>query len=753
MSRGRFAAVVWRNVREALAYVVVTAVALASPVRAQDHKFFSGVGADQVTVDADMLTVDQETESVAASGNVVIRRGDMELRADEVRFSRLTNEAEAFGHVSVIDPNAVIFADHMQLNLDDEIGALMKAQVSSPHFQFSLSGDRIEKGRGQSYHIENGRFTTCQCGQGAPSWSIAGETLDVNLNGEGELHGGTFNILDVPVFYIPRAVFPVSRDRQSGLLIPRVGVSNRRGFQLVQPYFWDISKSQDLTAAFDLETSARIGLIGEYRYAASKTFQGMWNASYFNEFFRGKATELAENPTVPENRFGVLGEHKQQLGPGQAYADIMAVSDDEFFRDINTYTLDYHQEVAFRTLPYTQNRAGYLQTWDRVKLQGEAWVYQDLVGPQNLVLQELPTIGLSAQKELPFGLVADMVSSAVDFQREHGIDGLRLDLEPTLTENLPLGRSVQGSLYATFRETAYHLTETEMDGGFLGTGPPTEVIDLPTNPTRETVELGAKLGTGVSRVYDFPYLGFTKLKHTIEPLVQYLYIPSVNQDDLPLFDGLDRIEHRSLITYGVASRLLARTVGEPGNDRGDIYELTRLSIAQSYDPSRLIPRVPGQGNENHLSDVDIDLRINPTRAVSLRSFSSFDTGNAEFSQVYVGVRLQEPKTHATPIMQLLTRNTLNVFYRFITQGLLQEVDADLLFRITDQIGFQYAVRYNVDNDQFLENFFSLRLASSCNCWSLHVGISDTVNPNEVQVQAQFQLVGFGTGGSTRADLY
>jgi len=84
---------------------------------------------------------------------------------------------------------------------------------------------------------------------------------------------------------------------------------------------------------------------------------------------------------------------------------------------------------------------------------------------------------------------------------------------------------------------------------------------------------------------------------------------------------------------------------------------------------------------------------------------------------------------------------------------LQEVDADLLMRLTDQFGIQYAIRYDIQNAKFLENFFGLRVVSSCNCWSLRVGFSDTVNPNEVQVQAQFQLVGFGAWGSQRADLY
>jgi LPS-assembly protein len=76
------------------------------------------------------------------------------------------------------------------------------------------------------------------------------------------MEGGKFQILDWPVLWMPRAAFPVFRERQSGFLIPRVGFSNRRGFQLLQPFYWDISKNQDATLSADIETAQRLGLLG-----------------------------------------------------------------------------------------------------------------------------------------------------------------------------------------------------------------------------------------------------------------------------------------------------------------------------------------------------------------------------------------------------------------------------------------------------------------------------------------------------------
>src|SRR5205823_5045489 len=81
----------------------------------------------------------------------------------------------------------------------------------------------------------------------APSWSIAGRQTDITLQGKGIVRHMTFRVKDVPVFYFPYFVFPANTQRESGFLIPRIGYSNRRGYQYEQPFFWAISKSTDAT--------------------------------------------------------------------------------------------------------------------------------------------------------------------------------------------------------------------------------------------------------------------------------------------------------------------------------------------------------------------------------------------------------------------------------------------------------------------------------------------------------------------------
>lgn len=776
-----------RRLRRAVAVLAGAAVLGAAAPAARGQ----ATPADEVegiTVDAESISYDQGGDILSASGDVLIRRGDTTLEADTVELNRRTNEARAIGDALLTSPDGEIRARAIFLDLENETGELQEASIDAGRMGVSLSGSRIEKGLGQRYRIENGRFTTCNCEEGAPDWSIAGDSLDVTVDGYGTLEGGTFDILDVPVLWLPRAAFPVFRERQSGLLFPRVGISNRRGFQLVQPMYWAIDKAQDLTLSADIETSLRVGLIGEYRYAVSAATGGQFQVGYFNEFFRGNESDVrvppGADPVPPENRWAVIGYHDQGV-PGveglSGYLDTMIVGDDLFLREMNTFALDEREEVDLRTKPFTTSRLGLLQDWTRAALQAEAVYYQDLVGPtveslvpdcvpsadedcieetedESLVIQRLPELRLIAQQELGWGLMTDFTGSITNFQRSLGLAGVRGDFKPSLQLRLPLGRSLDGTVQVAFRETAYGLTENEMAGGFTGQdlidGP---FIDLPGGSSREIVEVRGALGTQVARIFDFPHFGLDKLKHTIEPQLDYLYVPDVNQDDLPVWDGIDRINERSLITYGFATRLLGRTAPTEEGERGEVFELSRLSVAQSYDPTRDIPPTsrldpitgqpvnPGQPGD-HFSDIDVAWRVNPGPITSIRAYTTYDASENNVSSATLGVRLTEPfralDEGGRP--RLFTRASFAAEYRFITDNILQLLDSSIALPVTDRVALLYAMRYDIDADSFLENYAGLRLLSSCDCWALNIGVTDTRNPNEIQVQAQFTLAGLGS---------
>lgn len=577
-------------------------------------------GEREVAVDAESLNYDQETNTLTARGGVTLTRGDTTLTADEVVYDKTNGIAEARGHVVLTDPEAAIEGDFAHLNLDDETGWIEDANATLHPSDYVLRTNRLDKLGGPQYRVARSTFTTCRCGGlEKPSWSIGGNRTDVKLEGAGVVRGMTLRVKDVPVLYLPWMLFPANTQRQTGFLIPRISYSNRRGFQYEQPFFWAIDKSSDLTIATDVETAQRIGATAEYRYYLSRLNHGDFTFAYYNESVRGRTLGvIAPNGVaatdIPEDRFALAGHHVSPFyGGSKFYLDLFAVSDDLFLREINTFSFGGRNDLALRSARFTQSRAGVYKSWGTGLVAGEMSYYQDLIDPQELALQRLPRI--EAENSMPLlgdRVVGHVRGEAVDYQREQGYAGLRGDLAPDLFVPFHLGRVLQGSVTGGVRETAYHLTDREqvafavpsivpVRSGFVRAP---ELPALDADRTRELAEVRGRLGSELDRVFTFRHLGLEKLKHTIEPEVQYLFIPSTSRPfdtttamvdcktyggtpgtlcpattidcgELPggkrgqrcpvtlfgagfLFDEIDAINRRNFVSYGLTTRLLGR---------------------------------------------------------------------------------------------------------------------------------------------------------------------------------------------------
>jgi LPS-assembly protein len=717
----------------------------------------------EVTVDAETIRYDQQANVIHASGGVAVSRAGTTLTANEVTVNRTTYEAEARGDVVIASEDGVVRGEHVHVNLTDETGSIEQGNIHLEETRYTVTGARMNKGVGQSYRVEDGEITTCRCGGlERPSWSIGARRLDVDLLGHGTVRGATFRVRDVPILYLPIGVFPVNTERQSGFLAPRFGQSNRRGFQYEQPFYWAINKSSDATIGLDIETAARIGATGEYRYALDRDSRGTLAGAFFNESIgtegKGITEGTTETESTPENRWGLFTRVRQQfIGDSRAYADASLVSDDLFFREINTFAFSPSSDIAARTSFYTASRAGAITVWDHASLWGEGTYYQNLRGDDDTTFHALPRVELRAQRAL-FGdrVVMAFAGEGVDYQRRRGFDGVRLDLRPEVRVPFHLGNVVFGSVGGGVRETVYHLTGEDRFRTVTDLfGREHEIVErLDTNQTRETAHLGAHVGTEVARVYGFERWGFTKLRHTIEPQVAYLQVPQVSgQGDLPLFDAADRINRRSLLSYGIISRLQGRVGGGESAPTGPaaasaVRELVRLSVLQAYDTQRAI------AGADHVSDVDVGLRLTPVELLALQYGTTYNVGERVVNGTSLSVAIREPwKAPSAQLAALQGPSLLGLSYRFVADRTgvqpaagLEELDATLYLRLTNFFGFAFQVRYDLLNNVLLDKIFGGRFISRCECWMVELGVDDKANPDETQIRAQVTLVGLGSVG-------
>jgi LPS-assembly protein len=740
-------------------------IALVTPGRAQLQE--PGQGQEPIKVQADTLHYSEQQDTVTAVGNVVVNKGETTLKADSLTVNRSTNEATAQGNVEVKDPQGEIQADSLRLELEDETGQIDNGTVRLPRNQYVLMGKLLQKSYGQSYHIEDGRFTTCQCENfDQADWSIGGRTINVDLRGKGEVRDGVFRVRGVPFIYIPYAVVPVRNERQSGFLFPNYGFSSKRGFVWQQPFYWAMNKSYDLTVTTDVETAARLGLWGELRYAPNLDTEGQFSASYFNEQIRGPATT-----STAVDRWSITGAHRQRFSDDvRFYSDLFFVSDDLFLREIshralNLPALDDYADWTIRTRRFTDSRAGGVKTWGAALLRTEAAYYQDLTQDQDFAFQVLPRLQFQGhQRFWQDRLEASIAVEGDNFYRNKGYAGQRFDLAPSVAMPFHLGPYAFGSVQVTGRETAYHMTS--QDAG----SPDLTMPNLRGDRTREIVQFDANVGTRFSRAFDIGWGRMLKLQHVIEPEVSYLYVPFVDQEELPLYDSRDRINKRNLFIYGVSNRLLGKFRTTPtdsnmadGESATEIRELARLTVTQAYDPLRGISR-----KKEHYSDVDVYARLTPFPYTSFTFDSTYDVDDGSPTTTRVGAFVRDPRPlpPAAPLLQHLQRtSTIGVSYRSTSDRLVRqfnsdpdtppsditppkEVDTSLILRLNDAIMASYIGRYDLNTSSFLGNRYFFRYISQQQCWFVDLGIIDKVNPREFEFRFMFTLVGLSSSGHT-----
>ena len=205
---------------------------------AQIH--FAEVSDDPVRLTAQTVVFDKVRDLYEAQGSVVVRQGARTIRADWLVFDNTSGQGVASGRVSVEEGRDVLEASFLEFNVNTTQGVVFKGFLDSDKTGFELRGDEIIKTGDETYTFVNGTFTSCDCEETdkREPWQIGAGKVDVELGGYATARNASFDVLGVPVVWLPWVMVPVKTERQSGVLMPDFGVSNRNGVEIGLPIFW-----------------------------------------------------------------------------------------------------------------------------------------------------------------------------------------------------------------------------------------------------------------------------------------------------------------------------------------------------------------------------------------------------------------------------------------------------------------------------------------------------------------------------------
>jgi LPS-assembly protein len=465
---------------------------LASDIAADDHR---------IHIDSDDAVLDADGHAVL-NGRVKVRQDARSVTSDSVDYDNKTGRVAVKGAVDFEDPKLRVHSVTGSYDID---GA---ANFDQANFQlmgrngrgFAKDIDVLPDGK---VELAGVRYTTCPVGN--EDWMLQASAINIDTKvQEGVARNVIMRFKDVPIFYTPYISFPIGDERKSGLLFPSFGHSGSNGFELEVPYYFNLAPNYDLTLTPGLLSARGVQLAEQFRYLTSSSHGQIEGTFLPNDSQLHSDRNYLRFTDITDFRTGMRFD-----------TDIASVSDSSYFED---FAVGSDQT----SVTFLERRADILYYDDAWRIRGQLQNFQtiDIALPDTeRPYSRVPRIEANALWPVAgtqFELALD--SEAVNFLREAGTTGVRLNVAPELRW------SSRGPGFFFEPAIGYDFTQYDLKNAAIG---------APSTPTRALPY--ARLDAGLVFERDAGSKG--QRTQTLEPRVVYSYVPYRNQDSLPIFDS------------------------------------------------------------------------------------------------------------------------------------------------------------------------------------------------------------------------
>jgi LPS-assembly protein len=563
-----------------------------------------------------VANLEAETQSrkgdvTKADGDVDIHYGDTRLRADHVEYDSKTYEATATGHVQLDYGNEHLEADEAHYNVSTGHGLFRNVRGTvkierRPNPALLISDNplyfearEVERFPGDFYLIHRAWITICDPEH--PKWQFFAADARVHLDKTVALINANFRLFRVPLIWLPYASTPAGRKvRASGILIPDVGQSSRKGFILGDAFY--LAPAPWMDATLGVQFMSRRGVLERGSFRAKPLENTSIEYTYFGVEDRGLIN--SDNTRSPQGgeqqrleiqsllpggwRFVTDFNHLSSLTFRLAFADSFGEATNSEVRtaiflsnNFRGFSLNFAglDDKSFLTLPTTTTSPTGVVT---------------PVPATSVTLRNLPEARFGSVEQAPwhrapvyfgFDAFAGVVfRSDQTVQTSNFVD--RYELAPRVTIPLHFGQWLGVTTSAAFRTTRYG--DSYNSAGLLS------AASIDRNTGEFTVELRPPT---LERFFDRTSLKKDKTrhryKHTIEPALTYRYVTGVNHfADFVHFDSDATLTDTSEVECGITQRLFRK------DGDGQPQELISWSIVQKhyFDPTFGGAIVNGQRN-------------------------------------------------------------------------------------------------------------------------------------------------------------
>lgn len=524
---------------------------------------------ETVKVEADSIHTEGQNQAVY-QGDVIITQGPKKITADQVTINQGDNSIVADGNVTMNDGQIKSNSNKVKSDLKGE-----RVELHDTQYKLLCQPARGEAAYilkdGQSiYTMEDGTLTTCP--EGNKSWRVKATDIDIDNNEEeATFYNTRFEILDVPVFYWPYITVPIGDKRKTGFLYPSGGYDTKNGLEINVPIYFNLAPQYDLTTTLNYMQERGLQFDNDFRYLTDGFGRGDINFEYLHQddLYKEKGARWGINFTHD----GIYQHHWKFT------ADYSRVSDIDYFTDLDS-SIGNREDGQLLQSGEVSYRTDYSDTTLKVR------DFQVLSSSQPYRLMPQLQYQYNRANVLPH-IDVEWNSHVSRFETDDDDlpDATRVHLEPGVV--IPF-YAPWGQL-TTEAKLMYTYYQQDLKDGSATTQ---------TNSSGDSVTLSKTADRTVPeyRISGSLFLdnsqkwlgGYTQ---TLEPKMQYLYIPRVNQDDIyqgydttllqndyyglfrdTQYSSVDYIASANQFSYGATSRFYDENYKERFNlSLGQIY--------------------------------------------------------------------------------------------------------------------------------------------------------------------------------------
>ncbi len=349
----------------------------------------------------DSLIFDIESQSVFMYKGAKIDYLDIHIEADYVQIDFAKNIASARGlpdssgkfvGMPLFKNNDLEFTSkEIAYNYRTEEGVIK--DVRTEEGEGFLHGDVVKKLQDNTSNMGQGWYTTCSAKE--PHFCLKYNKARVIPDDKVVTGLAWIEIEDVPLpVGLPFGLFPIAKGATSGIVIPRYGEQENRGFYLEEGgYYWHINDYMDLKVLGDIYTRGSWAVKPSFRYKLRYKFSG--------SFYFGYAVNKVGQPNTSSYResrdFNIRWTHVQdpKARPNSSFNANVNFKSSNFntFNPVSTtdyLSNTYQSSIAYQTKLF--NKKGNLTL--------NAGLTQNTKsGSLNI---NLPSLSFSLQRLYPF---------------------------------------------------------------------------------------------------------------------------------------------------------------------------------------------------------------------------------------------------------------------------------------------------------------------------------------------------------------